>query len=134
MTSMTFPIRKECPPGACACEREILLADESADRRILMLTKEEEKTLVARLESMTSLEDLRKMQARLHQLLGVVLTVIPGDNEVRTVLGIHIELEPQRGLCRKTRQSLPAAVRRCLQGNPEIVYAMLDEQGLFGLP
>ena len=39
--SPSFPIRTECPPGACECDRERLLADPEADMRVLMLTKEE---------------------------------------------------------------------------------------------
>ncbi len=37
-----FPIRTECPPGACTCRREELLADPNADIRVLRLTREEE--------------------------------------------------------------------------------------------
>ena len=46
-----FPIRKECPPGACVCNRQALLSDPQADIRILKLTREEESRLLARLET-----------------------------------------------------------------------------------
>ena len=71
--NLSFPIRQECPPGACMCDRERLLADPAADIRILRLTKEEEKRLVARLESIASLEDLRAMQGRIQAQLGICL-------------------------------------------------------------
>ena len=82
--NLSFPIRQECPPGACMCDRERLLADPAADIRILRLTKEEEKRLVARLESIASLEDLRAMQGRIQAQLGIVIRITPSDNEVRT--------------------------------------------------
>ncbi|MEK7946722.1 hypothetical protein WKR98_18380 [Pigmentiphaga sp. YJ18] len=128
----SFPIRKECPPGACICERDHLLADPQGDRRILLLTKEEEKRLVARLETLATLEDLMAMQARMHAQLGIVLHIEPSANEVRTVRGITIELAEQRGLCRKTREAVPAAIRRCFERTPEIVYALLDSRDLLG--
>jgi hypothetical protein len=127
------PIRTECPPGACVCERERLEAP-GADRRILMLTREEEKKLVARIEAVTSYEQLRKLEARMQELLGITLRIAPGPNEVRTTRGFQIELAHLPGLCRKTRQAIPAAVRRCLDQHPEIAYAILDAHDLFGSP
>lgn len=125
-----FPIRQECPPGACVCDRDTLLADPAADPRILKLTKEEEKRLVARLENIASLEDLRLMQQRIHAQLGIVIQITPSDNEVRTSRGISIQLEDTPGLCRKTRTALPAAIRRGFDNQPEIVYALLNERDL----
>lgn len=125
-----FPIRQECPPGACECDRERLLADPAADVRVLKLTREEEKRLVARLESITSLEDLRAMQGRIEAQLGIVVRITPSDNEVRTSRGIAIQLDAQPGLCRKTRASIPAAIRRGFDNTPEIVYALLNERDL----
>ena len=122
--NLSFPIRQECPPGACMCDRERLLADPAADIRILRLTKEEEKRLVARLESIASLEDLRAMQGRIQAQLGIVIRITPSDNEVRTSRGIAIQLDAQPGLCRKTRASIPAAIRRGFDNTPEIVYAL----------
>jgi len=125
-----FPIRQECPPGACECDRERLLADPAADVRVLKLTREEEKRLVARLENITSLEDLRAMQGRIEAQLGIVVRITPSDNEVRTSRGIAIQLDAQPGLCRKTRASIPAAIRRGFDNTPEIVYALLNERDL----
>ncbi|WP_063582188.1 hypothetical protein [Achromobacter ruhlandii] len=128
--NLPFPIRQECPPGACMCDRERLLADPAADVRILRLTKEEEKRLVARLENIASLEDLRAMQGRMQAQLGIVVRIVPSDNEVRTSRGIAIQLDEQPGLCRKTRTSIPAAIRRGFDNRPEIVYALLNERDL----
>ncbi|HEY9320297.1 MAG TPA: hypothetical protein VIR28_20405 [Achromobacter sp.] len=128
--NLPFPIRQECPPGACVCDRDRLLADPGADVRILRLTKEEEKRLVARLESIVSLDDLRAMQGRIQAQLGIVIRITPSDNEVRTSRGIAIQLDDAPGLCRKTRTSLPAAIRRGFDNKPEIVYALLNERDL----
>ena len=128
--NLPFPIRQECPPGACMCDRDRLLADPAADVRILRLTKEEEKRLVARLENITSLEDLRAMQGRMQAQLGIVVRIVPSDNEVRTSRGIAIQLDEQPGLCRKTRSSIPAAIRRGFDNKPEVVYALLNERDL----
>ncbi len=125
-----FPIRQECPPGACVCDRDRLLADPASDVRVLRLTREEERRLVARLENIASLDDLRAMQGRIHAQLGIVIRIIPSDNEVRTSRGISIQLEDLPGLCRKTRASLPAAIRRGFDNRPEIVYALLNERDL----
>jgi hypothetical protein len=130
--SPSFPIRTECPPGACECDRERLLADPEADLRVLMLTKEEEKKLVARLENLTDLAELRRFEERLRAQLGIVIRVEPGAREVRTARGIAIEVEARPGLCRKTRQTIPAAIRRSLEKNPEIVYALLNARDLLG--
>jgi hypothetical protein len=124
------PLRKECPPGACTCRREHLFEAPGRDLRILLLTKEEEKRLVARIEELGSLADLKRIVARMQEQLGMVLQIAPGSAEVRTVRGISITLEEQPGLCRKTRQAIPAAVRRCLERHPEIVYALLNEHDL----
>ncbi len=125
-------LRTACPPGACICDREQLLSDPQADGRVLLLTREEEKRLLDRLERLASLDDLRRMQALMARNLGLVVEVAPGLNEVSTVMGLRIEVLPLPGLCRKTRKSIPAAIRRGLQANITIVYALLDEQGLFG--
>ena len=133
LQTIDFPIRTECPPGACVCDRERLLAEPGADLRILKLTREEEKQLLARIETMSSYDDLRKMELKLHQLLGIALSITPSANEVRTVRGFNIELAVLPGLCRKTRQAIPAAVRRCLDQHPEIAFAILDAHDLFGM-
>ena len=128
-----FPIRKECPPGACECNREHLLDDPQADIRILRLTTTEEKKLLARIEAISSYADLKHVIALMQEQLGIVLTIVPSARGVRTVRGLNIQLQEQPGLCRKTRQTIPAAVRRCLERNPDIVYTILDAHGLLGL-
>jgi hypothetical protein len=127
-----FPIRTECPPGACICERESLLCDPQADARVLLLTREEEKKLIARIEAISTYADLQKIQQRMLTQLGVALHIAPGAHEVRTVRGLSIVLFERPGLCRKTRQAVPAAVRRCLDKNPDIVYAILNAHDLLG--
>lgn len=127
-----FPIRNPCPPGACQCERERLLDDPQGDRRILLLTREEEKRLVERIEAISTYQDLKRIVERMEQLLGLTLRIEPGPNEVRSVRGFRIELIERPGLCRKTRQAIPAAIRRCLENHPALGYAILDEYGLFG--
>lgn len=128
----SISIRVECPPGACSCDREQLLVDPAADQRPLLLTREQELQLIARIERVDSHADLKKVQALIHRNLGAQLIIAPGPREVRTVRGIVIRLEDQPGLCRKVRQSVPAAVRRMLDARPEIAWAILDADGLFG--
>lgn len=107
--------------------------DPHADISILKLTSEEEKKLVARIENISSYADLQHIQERMQSQLGIVLQIAPpGTREVRTVRGISIQLVERPGLCRKTRQSIPAAVRRCLENNPDIVFAILNAHDLFG--
>ena len=127
----TFPIRKECPPGACDCERELLLDDPQADLRILRLTKEEEKRLIERIEAIATYAELMRIGDRLREQLGITVRILPGSNEVRTVRGFQIELTPRPGLCRKTRQAVPAAIRRCLDSHPEIAWTILNSHDLF---
>ncbi|MBC3434576.1 hypothetical protein HU735_04060 [Pseudomonas sp. BW16M2] len=122
------PLRHPCPPGACDCGREDLA--DGPERRILLLTREEEKRLVERLENLRDLEDLLRLQSRLYEQLGIRVHIAPGFNEVRTMRGIVIELEAQPGLCRKTRQSIPAAIRRGLERNPQVAFRLLDAHDL----
>lgn len=129
---LPFPIRKECPPGACVCDRDRLLADPHGDLRILRLTRDEEKKLIARIETISSYAALQNIADRMQAQLGIALRITPSSREVRTVRGISIQLAEHPGLCRKTRLAIPAAIRRCLDRNPEIVYALLDAHGLLG--
>lgn len=129
--STPFPIRKECPPGACVCDRERLLNDPNSDLRVLRLTREEEKRLIQRIESISSYAELKHIEEKLYAQVGIRLRIAPGAREVRTVRGISIRLVEQPGLCRKLHQSIPAAVRRCLDRNPEIAFAILDAHDLF---
>ena len=134
--ALPFPIRKECPPGACECRQGELLdawqRDPATDIRILRLTREEEKALIARIEAIDSYEALGRIEQRLYDLLGIRLTITPSANGVRTVMGLNIKLADQPGLCRRTREKLPAAVRRCLSEHPDIVYALLNARDLLG--
>ncbi|MNF99435.1 hypothetical protein D3C84_823300 [compost metagenome] len=98
--------------------------------RILLLTREEEKRLLERLENLQSLADLEHMQRKLFENLGIRLQISPSDNEVRTMRGFNIQIEELPGLCRKTRQSIPAAIRRALERQPQIAYRLLDAQDL----
>lgn len=127
----SLPIRSPCPPGACTCDREQLLQLPGAAARILLLTRQEEKRLLERLENIQSLEDLEHMQHRLHEQLGIRLEIVPGHNEVRSMRGIGIHIDDLPGLCRKTRQAIPAAIRRGLEKHPEIAYRLLDAHDLF---
>lgn len=122
--------RQPCPPGACNCEREQLVEIPGGDTRILLLTRSEEKRLLERLESVSSLEDLEHMQRRMYQQLGIRVSIAPGFNEVRSMRGIVIDIAEQIGLCRKTRQVIPAAIRRALEQRPEIAYRLLDSHDL----
>lgn len=129
---LPFPVRVECPPGACACERERLLADPAGDHRPLAIDRKQEQNLVARIERVRDYQDLQHVQALIRKNVGAELRIEPGPNEVRTVRGIIVVLEEKPGLCKKVRQSVPAAVRRLLQERPEIAYAILDAHDLFG--
>ncbi|OPA87683.1 ribosomal protein S3AE [Pseudomonas fluorescens] len=125
-------LRQPCPPGACVCDREQLLEAPGADLRILNLTRQEEKRLLDRLEDLKSLQDLEHMQALMYQQLGIRVHIAPGHTEVKSMRGIQIVIEDLPGMCRKTRQSIPAAIRRGLEKRPEIAYRLLDAHDLFG--
>ena len=43
--------------------------------------------------------------------------------------GIRMRFEEQPGLCRKTRQAIPAAIRRGGEA-PEVAYALLNAHDL----
>ena len=131
MSALPFPIRTECPPGACVCERDALLRTPGGDTRILLLTREEEKRLVQRLEALTSLADLRHMEQRLLEQLGVRLTIAASPHEVRSLRGITVLVQEQPGLCRKTRQAIPAAIKKSMEHRPQIAWDLLNEGGLF---
>ncbi|EMM3093123.1 hypothetical protein ACIUZ0_21155 [Pseudomonas aeruginosa] len=127
--SASPPLRQPCPPGACVCERERLEAT-GADRRILLLTRQEEQRLAARLEALRSLEDLEHLLRRMEEQLGIRLRIAPAFGEVRSMRGIRMRFEEQPGLCRKTRQAIPAAIRRGLEKRPEVAYALLNAHDL----
>jgi hypothetical protein len=129
---LPFPIRAECPPGACVCERERLLAEPGADIRPLAIDRRQEHKLIERIERIDSYADLLHVQELIRRNVGAELRIAPGPNEVRTVRGIIIVLEEKPGLCKKLRQSVPAAIRKRLQEKPEIAWAILDAGDLFG--
>lgn len=129
MTTST-PIRSPCPPGACICGRDPLLETPGADVRILFLTRQEEKRLLDRLENLQSLADLERLLNRMYEQLGIRVDIVPSFNEVRTMRGIGISLGELPGLCRKTRQSIPAAIRRSLEKRPEIAFEILNANDL----
>lgn len=110
-----LPLRTPCPPGACDCQRDELLDRPGADTRILLLTRSEEQRLLDRLENLQSLEDLERMQQRMLEQLGIRLHIEPAHGEVRSMRGIHMHFDAHPGLCRKTRQSIPAAIRRAME-------------------
>ena len=124
------PLRSPCPPGACICGRDPLLETPGADLRILRLTREEEKVLLARLEKLKDLADLEHLQQRMYEQLGLRVEVAPGFNEVRTMRGIAIQIDELPGLCRKTRAAIPAAIRRGLENHPEIAFELLNAHDL----
>ncbi|CDG81887.1 hypothetical protein [Janthinobacterium agaricidamnosum] len=128
--TLPFPIRTECPPPLCVCQRDVLLQTPDGDLRILRLTREEEKKLIDRIEAIGSYQDLLALGMRMKQLLGIELHIEPGPHEVRSARGLTIALGAQAGLCRKTRQAVPAAIRRCLDNHPEIIYALLNAHDL----
>jgi len=130
--AVAMPLRVECPPGACVCERARVLADPQLDQRPLLITRQQEQKLIERIERIDTYADLQHVQALVHKNLGAQLRIAPGPNEVRTVRGIVVVLEERPGLCKKLRQSVPAAVRRCLSMRPEIAWAILDAHDLFG--
>lgn len=130
--SQPFQIRQPCPPSACNCGRELLLSATTANPAILRLTLMEERKLVERLENPKDLADLEHLQQKMHEQLGIRMRILPNPGEVRSARGIRILIEKQPGLCRKTRQALPAAIRRGLTHNPEILYRLLDAHDLLG--
>ena len=127
-----MPLRVECPPGACVCEREKVLADPAADQRPLLITRQQEQKLIERIGRIDSHADLLHVQNLIHKNTGAELRIAPGPNEVRTVRGILVVLEERPGLCKKLRQSVPAAIRRRLAERQDIAWDILDAHGLFG--
>ena len=127
-----LPLRTPCPPGACDCQRDELLDRPGANTRILLLTRSEEQRLLDRLENLQSLEDLERMQQRMLEQLGIRLHIEPAHGEVRSMRGIHMHFDAHPGLCRKTRQSIPVAIRRAMEKRPEIAWRLLDANDLLG--
>ncbi|MEG2999382.1 MAG: hypothetical protein RR855_02420 [Comamonas sp.] len=108
-----------------------MVESRQGDQRILLLTREEEAKLAERLEQVQTLIELRQLQQRMTEQLGLQLHIAPGSQGTQGLRGLDILLEPMPGLCRKTRKALPEAVRRCMERHPEIAHALLDEGSLF---
>lgn len=66
----------------------------------------------------------------MEEQLGIRLRIAPAFGEVRSMRGIRMRFEEQPGLCRKTRQAIPAAIRRGLEKRPEVAYALLNAHDL----
>jgi hypothetical protein len=130
LAQLPFPIRSECPPGACVCGRDELLADPRGDYRPLRITRQEELRLLSRIERIGSFDELKHVQELIRSHIGAELRIQPGPNEVKTVRGIIIVFEDKPGLCKKLRQTVPAAIRRCLDNNPDITFALLNSHDL----
>lgn len=122
--------RTRCPTDLCDCQLDSWLNDAAADRRLLLLTRIEERRLLERLERLESLEDLQHMQQRMQAQLGISVQVEPGFNEVRSMRGIEIEVAPLAGLCRKSRQAIVRSIRRGMERTPQIAWALLNAQDL----
>jgi hypothetical protein len=133
-TPPPFPLRTECPPGACNCGRAALLENPDADLRVLRLTRDDEKQLLRRLENLDSLADLRRVEEKMAQQVGIQLSISTSPHVVRSLRGIAILVHEQPGLCRKTRQAIPAAIKRSLELRPEIAHDILNVGGLFETP
>ena len=130
LTDLSPAIRPRCPPGACDCELDDLLVSINADTRILRLTRSDEQRLLERLENLSSLADLRRIEQKMEEQVGIRLN-ISKVSAVRTLRGILIRVEPMPGLCRKTRKAIPAAIRKSLEKHPDIAYQIADMGGLF---
>ena len=65
----------------------------------------------------------------MEEQLGIRLRIAPAFGEVRSMRGIRMRFEEQPGLCRKTRQAIPAAIRRGLEKR-RVAYALLNAHDL----
>ena len=70
----------------------------------------------------------------MEEQLGIRLRIAPAFGEVRSMRGIRMRFEEQPGLCRKTRQAIPAAIRRGLEKRPEVAYALLNAHDCCATP
>jgi capsid protein len=109
----------------------VLLQNPDNDLRVLRLTREDEKQLLHRLENLRSYDDLKHIEARMAEQVGIQLSISISPHEVRSLRGITILVHEQPGLCRKTRQSIPAAIKRSLEQQPQIAFEILNRGGLF---
>ena len=124
--SASPPLRQPCPPGACVSERERLEAP-GADRRILLLTRQEEQRRPLAWKPCAAWKTGTPAAGEHGDIR---LRIAPAFGEVRSMRGIRMRFEEQPGLCRKTRQAIPAAIRRGLEKRPEVAYALLNAHDL----
>jgi hypothetical protein len=122
-------LRTPCPAGVCDCGHQQLLETPGGDWRPLRLNRTEENKLLERLRSVTTLEQLQQLLAKMQAQLGMQVTLVPSRTETRSLRGISIQVAEQPGLCRKVRQSVPAAIRRGMEQHPAVVYALLNAHG-----
>ena len=101
---------------------------------LLRLSRADEKSLLQRLENLRDLTDLRHLEERMEQQLGIRLTLVTSPRGVRSLRGILIRVQEQPGLCRKTRQAIPAAIRRGIEKRPQIAWEIANAGGLFEAP
>ncbi|WP_114418343.1 hypothetical protein [Marinospirillum perlucidum] len=124
-------LRQPCPPSVCDCDfRQLVEGGE--DLLLLQFNRKEEKRLLDRLENLKDYPDLLHLQDLMQRQLGISLSIQPGPNEVKSPRGLEFIFAPQPGLCRRTRQNIPTAIRKSMKNQPEILYQLLDAQGLFG--
>ena len=71
------------------------------------------------------------MQDRMEEQVGILLSINTSPKEIRSLRGITIKVHEHTGLCRKTRQAIPAAIKRSMEQRPEIAYEILNAGGLF---
>ncbi|MGJ9416190.1 hypothetical protein ACHAC9_00280 [Massilia sp. CMS3.1] len=107
------------------------MVEPDADVRPLAIDRKQEQKLIERIGRIESYAELQHVQELIRKNIGAELRIAPGPKEVRTLRGIIIVLEEKPGLCKKVRQSVPAAVRKRLQEKPEIAWAILDAGNLF---
>src|SRR3546814_19133158 len=93
------------------CGRDALLQTPGSDLRILCLNRQEEKHLLQRLENIQSLDELKRLQQRMYENLGIRLSVEPGYNDVRTMRGIALEFKEQRSEERRVGNACVSTVR-----------------------
>ena len=97
-----------------------------------MLTRSEEKKMLERLENLGSLADLRRMQERMEQQLGIRLSITQSPNEVRSLRGIAILVHEQPACAARHGRPSRLPSRKAWTPTPQITFDLLDESGLFG--
>ena len=105
-------IRNPCPPGACQCDRERLLADPASDKRVLALTRDEEKRLLARLEAIATLPELKHMIERMRQFRRK-----PAKGRRPSLAAVAARLNEEGHRNRSGREWSPQLVHHVLQGH-----------------